>query len=101
MGFGELPARFLIKGKDEAEIPEEKSEFIQEEATRVAVFNHPRDFTQAVMVVQDMGKGDMIGVTRKLPHYGKYSYLLFHGERNVAKGIWEAEESPLISAFEN
>jgi hypothetical protein len=39
------------------------------------------------------------GLARKLPHYGKYSYLTFTGEApdNVAKGLWEATGSPLIA----
>ena len=32
----------------------------------------------------------------KVPHYGKYSYLVFQGPRNRAKGIWDADASPLI-----
>ncbi|MGD9598973.1 MAG: M28 family peptidase [Steroidobacteraceae bacterium] len=33
----------------------------------------------------------------KLPHYGKYSYLVFEGDeaKNVVKGEWSADESPL------
>jgi len=37
----------------------------------------------------------------KLPHYGKYSYLVFdstNGE-NVAKGQWEVKNSPLTLDF--
>jgi hypothetical protein len=36
-------------------------------------------------------------LTRKLPHYGKYSYLAFSGERasNTLKGQWEVAHSPL------
>jgi aminopeptidase N len=37
----------------------------------------------------------------KLPHYGKYSYLVFNsvtGE-NVAKGQWDVTDSPLILGF--
>ncbi len=30
-----------------------------------------------------------------IPHYGKYSYLVFKGSKNVAKGQWEVESSPL------
>mgnify|MGYP002640315739 CR=1 FL=1 len=30
-----------------------------------------------------------------IPHYGKYSYLVFKGSRNVAKGQWPALASPL------
>jgi len=30
-----------------------------------------------------------------IPHYGKYSYLVFEGARNVGKGQWAVAESPL------
>lgn len=38
------------------------------------------------------------GLARKLPHYGKYSYLAFEGEEptNVAKGQWPTSDSPLF-----
>ena len=37
----------------------------------------------------------------KLPHYGKYSYLVFNGitGENVAKGQWEITDSPLVVDF--
>ncbi len=38
-------------------------------------------------------------VARKIPHYGKYSYLLFEGDSNQLKGIWDAPESPLRIEF--
>ncbi len=30
-----------------------------------------------------------------VPHYGKYSYLVFMGPRNIGKGQWEVASSPL------
>ncbi len=38
------------------------------------------------------------GLARKLPHYGKYSFLAFEGVEptNVVKGQWETSESPLV-----
>ena len=38
------------------------------------------------------------GLARKLPHYGKYSYLGFDGDEptNVAKGQWPVTASPLV-----
>jgi hypothetical protein len=30
-----------------------------------------------------------------VPHYGKYSYLVFDGAKNIAKGQWEVSQSPL------
>lgn len=37
------------------------------------------------------------GLGRKLPHYGRYSYLAFKGEAptNVLKGLWPTPHSPL------
>ena len=41
----------------------------------------------------------MTAIARKIPHYSKYSYLVFEGATNVAKGTWEAGDSPLRVAF--
>ena len=42
------------------------------------------------------------GLIRKLPHYGKYSYLAFDGNEptNIAKGQWPVTNSPLIKIFD-
>ncbi len=34
-------------------------------------------------------------VGQLVPHYGKYSYLVFQGAKNIAKGQWPVTESPL------
>ena len=41
------------------------------------------------------------GLARKLPHYGKYSYLAFTGDAptNSAKGQWPAVGSPLVAVL--
>ncbi len=36
---------------------------------------------------------------RKIPHYGKYSYLLFEDGTNRVKGTWPVTASPLIHEF--
>jgi hypothetical protein len=43
------------------------------------------------------------GLARKLPHYGKYSYLAFSGSEptNSAKGQWPAVDSPLAARLED
>jgi aminopeptidase N len=43
----------------------------------------------------------LAGLARKLPHYGKYSYLVFDGDgpRNVLKGQWPILGSPLSVVF--
>jgi hypothetical protein len=35
-------------------------------------------------------------IARKIPHYSKYGFLVFDGERNVEKGSWETGKSPLV-----
>jgi hypothetical protein len=42
------------------------------------------------------------GLIRKLPHYGKYSYLGFDGDEptNIAKGQWAILKSPLVKVFD-
>lgn len=37
---------------------------------------------------------------RKIPHYGKYSYLLFEGDNNLVKGIWDVQKSPMKVDFQ-
>jgi aminopeptidase N len=34
-------------------------------------------------------------IDAKVPHYGRYSYLVFDGSRNRVKGTWDAAVSPL------
>jgi hypothetical protein len=36
---------------------------------------------------------------RKIPHYGKYSWLVFDGATNVGKGSWDVLASPLRASF--
>ena len=48
-------------------------------------------------------KASIPGLIRKLPHYGKYSYLAFEGDEplNAAKGQWPVLNSPLVKIFES
>ncbi|MDH3998661.1 MAG: hypothetical protein OET90_07455, partial [Desulfuromonadales bacterium] len=36
---------------------------------------------------------------RRIPHYGRYSYLLFEKGRNLHKSTWDTVASPLIETF--
>lgn len=62
----------------------------------------PKDVSR-IMVFLTPGKKEAIaGLVRKLPHYGKYSYLAFEGDEptNIAKGQWPVVNSPLIYLFD-
>lgn len=43
------------------------------------------------------------GLIRKLPHYGKYGYLVFKGDKtkNVLKGMWPSNRTGLYHTFAN
>jgi hypothetical protein len=56
---------------------------------------------QAIVLLDASSPDGLDNMLAKLPHYGKYSYLVFNsvtGE-NVAKGQWEVTDSPLIVDF--
>ena len=66
----------------------------------------PADGTRSVVLTGTLGDlawglldaarpEDVAALGRKVPHYGKYSYLVFDDGNNVDKGIWPAGDSPL------
>ncbi len=64
---------------------------------------HPKN-PNSVLVWLTIGNKDAVaGLARKLPHYGKYSYLAFEGDEpsNIAKGQWPAIHSPLMVNLAN
>jgi len=64
----------------------------------VATFRHPADPDKAVGWIANDRADAAAGLARKLPHYGKYSYLAFEGAEptNTVKGEWSAADSPLF-----
>ena len=63
----------------------------------VLIARHPKNMEKAVGWITSDPAAALPGLGRKLPHYGKYSYLGFEGEEpsNVVKGQWTATDSPL------
>jgi hypothetical protein len=63
----------------------------------VIVRRHPANVDEAVGWIFGDDLEALPGLGRKLPHYGKYSYLGFEGAEpvNVLKGQWNATDSPL------
>jgi hypothetical protein len=66
----------------------------------VLVATHPMNPDLAVAWVATARVQAMPGLGQKLPHYGKYSYLVFEGDepRNIAKGQWPVVNSALSVA---
>ncbi len=65
--------------------------------TFVFVARHPQNAAKAVGWILGEPLAALPGLGRKLPHYGKYSYLGFEGAEpaNVLKGQWPESDSPL------
>ncbi len=67
----------------------------------VVVARHPASPDDGLAWVATDAVAAVAGLGRKLPHYGKYSYLAFTGAGpdNVAKGQWPVSRSPLSLAL--
>jgi hypothetical protein len=63
----------------------------------VLTARHPGNMEKAVGYLAVAPRAAFPGLGRKLPHYGKYSYLGFEGTEpvNVLKGQWQGADSPL------
>ena len=56
------------------------------------------DIGKYMVVVTDDGES-LPRLGQLVPHYGKYSFLVFNGARNIGKGNWTVEKSPLKKAL--
>jgi hypothetical protein len=80
-----------------SEIRFAKTVLPREDVSFVIAARHPENPSAAVAWLTIGNDEAGPGLSRKLPHYGKYSYLAFEGAEpaNVAKGQWPAVDSPL------
>ena len=76
-----------------------KSSFKNNKNSFVISVRHPKNPTSVLVLLSIDNKDAVQGLARKLPHYGKYSYLVFEGTEpaNIAKGEWPSANSPLIA----
>ncbi len=99
----------LGAGKDyELEVTKEQlrmgKERIEKENHAVALTTgNPESRDQALLFIAADRPASLPGLARKLPHYHKYSYLVFEGDEpaNVLKGRWPVVNSPLTAFFQN
>ncbi len=64
------------------------------------VLPHPADAGRVCAVFLPLSPGAAAEAGRKVPHYGKYSYLAFSSGVNRAKGTWEPTASATSHAFD-
>ena len=67
----------------------------------VLAARNPENKDAALLLIAGDPAESFPGLARKLPHYHKYSYLAFEGEKpaNIAKGRWPVVDSPLTVFF--
>ncbi len=75
--------------------------FSLDENSIALTFPHPVSPEHSVTWVMLHSADAAKGLARKLPHYGKYGYLVFNGEApaNVAKGTWPANPEGRLHRF--
>lgn len=76
-----------------------KTSFKNIKSSFVISVRHPKNPASVLVLLSVDNKDAVQGLARKLPHYGKYSYLVFEGTEptNVAKGEWPSANSPLMA----
>ena len=64
---------------------------------------NPKNSNEIIALLSIGNKQASAGLIRKLPHYGKYSYLAFSGDEpsNIAKGQWPVINSPLAKVLDS
>ncbi|HEU5360789.1 MAG TPA: M1 family aminopeptidase [Candidatus Deferrimicrobiaceae bacterium] len=60
---------------------------------------HPSDGGRVAALFLSRSPDAASLAARKIPHYGKYSYLVFSQGTNRAKGIWPPGSSPTVHEF--
>jgi hypothetical protein len=68
--------------------------------TFFGVFEHPATANRIAALFLPLSPQYADVVARKITHYGKYSYLTFQSGKNLDKGIWPVETSPLVYEWE-
>jgi PKD repeat protein len=67
----------------------------------VFALSHHNSYNKQIVWLVAPSKKSISGLMRKLPHYGKYGYLIFEGDepKNVVKGTWPSSRKGLEHTF--
>lgn len=91
----------MISGLSEGSINIAGKQYDLADHSLVLTTRNPRNSGTTVGFLHIHSPDATNGLARKLPHYGKYSYLAFSGAApdNQLKGSWPASGSPMEHAF--
>jgi len=91
------PARWKEEDPTPPGIGFRAEEFRYGPFTATMIFTNPEAADKSIVYTATLPEGNPVEGTRKIPHYGKYSFLMFEGDTNVRKGSWAAAgKSPLV-----
>lgn len=78
----------------------EQKKFSADLHSAVLTVRHPQAQQHTLLWVAANSAAAIPGLARKLPHYRKYSYLVFTGSApdNIVKGQWPVRVSPLMAS---
>ena len=110
LGYENRFSANLLKGLENQEVvTAEKEMHIGKQTlskqgnTTVLTTKNPGNLNEALVFLAVEKTAAIPGLVRKLPHYGKYSYLAFEGDEptNTVKGQWDVVDSPLSAKNPN
>lgn len=76
-----------------------KQKYGDKDICSVIIFRNPDHLKLPVVWIWGKSTNALAQISRKIPHYGKYGYLIFNNGRNILKGNWPVENSPLTFTF--
>ncbi|NOY59415.1 MAG: hypothetical protein GXO75_10890, partial [Calditrichaeota bacterium] len=91
-----MPAAVSI-GQNSVSLFEQK--YGDKDICSVIIFRNPDNLKLPVVWIWGKSTDALAQISRKIPHYGKYGYLVFNNGRNILKGNWPVENSPLTFTF--
>ncbi|BCR05088.1 peptidase M1 [Desulfuromonas versatilis] len=68
-------------------------------AALFAALPHPADSSRVTALFLPLSADAAAAAVRKIPHYGKYSYLAFDNGNNRTKGTWPVAAAPTTHLF--
>jgi hypothetical protein len=84
--FALTPESFMLNGDG----------YDRDQASFFGVFTNPQNKARAAGLFMPASLSVAKALSAKIPHYGKYSYLVFNDTRNQVKGTWAVDRSPMV-----
>ncbi len=86
---------------DNNQLTLDKKEYKSKQYSAVLTGRQPKNPDKTMLWIASDNPKAIMQLARKLPHYRKYSFLVFEGEKatNIQKGQWEVKNSPLSQAI--